>query len=401
MKITVAGTGCGSGSLYTEKFKSAVKAADKVFTAVRDVKDLEKLRPGVEYMSVSDTLKYIDEHIDENVNLCICASGDTGFYSIAKTVAERVRSETEVEFLPGIGSLSYFCAKLGTGYENMKLVSLHGNGKSIVPFVCYNEYVFALTGGKVRVQDMADSLIGAGFGDELTLYAGENLSLDGERIVTGTPGEIAAMEFSDLAVVVIHNPNYVNRYKTLRDSDFLRAKVPMTKEAVRTIVVSELDVMPEDTVWDIGAGTGSVTCALCYRACESTVYAIEKNPAARELIEQNAAHTGARNMKVACGTAPDDLTGFPAPDKVFIGGSSGRIDEIFDLVLKANPKAVICATAVTLESLDAILRGFKDRGMEYTVKCVNVSSAEKLGAYHLMKAENPVYILKGSFADNE
>ena len=138
MKITVAGTGCGSGSLYTEKFKSAVKDADKVFTAVRDVKDLEKLRSGVEYMSVSDTLKYIDEHIDENVKLCICASGDTGFYSIAKTVAGRVGGEAEVEFLPGIGSLSYFCAKLGMGYENMKLVSLHGNGKSIVPFVCYN-----------------------------------------------------------------------------------------------------------------------------------------------------------------------------------------------------------------------------------------------------------------------
>ena len=282
MKITVAGTGCGSGSLYTEKFKSAVKDADKVFTAVRDVKDLEKLRSGVEYMSVSDTLKYIDEHIDENVKLCICASGDTGFYSIAKTVAGRVGGEAEVEFLPGIGSLSYFCAKLGTGYENMKLVSLHGNGKSIVPFVCYNEYVFALTGGQLKVSDLAGQLVSAGFGDELTLHAGENLSLDGERIVTGTPGEIASVEFSDLAVVVIHNPNYVNRYKTLRDSDFLRAKVPMTKEAVRTIAVSELDVMPEDTVWDIGAGTGSVTCALCYRACESTVYAIEKNPAARE-----------------------------------------------------------------------------------------------------------------------
>ena len=401
MKITVAGTGCGSGSLYTEKFKSAVKDADKVFTAVRDVKDLEKLRSGVEYMSVCDTLKYIDEHIDENVNLCVCASGDTGFYSIAKTVAARVRGEAEVEFLPGIGSLSYFCAKIGMGYEKMKLVSLHGNEKSIVPFVCYNEHVFALTGGKVRVQDMADSLIGAGFGDELTMYAGENLSLDGERIVTGTPGEIASVEFSDLAVVVIHNPNYVNRYKTLRDSDFLRAKVPMTKEAVRTIAVSELDVMPEDTVWDIGAGTGSVTCALCYRACESIVYALEKNPAARELIEKNAAHTGARNMKVTCGTAPDDLTGFPAPDKVFIGGNGGQMNEIFDLILNANPEAVICATAVTLESLDAILSGFKDRGMEYTVKCVNVSSAEKLGAYHLMKAENPVYILKGSFVDNE
>ena len=398
----------GTKMTMTAQAEEAVRNADcligaeRMLDAVRGMEAAEGKPMFAEYRG-DQILSHLRLH-PEYRNVAVLFSGDTGFHSGAKGLSDLLGKEMpgcELQIVPGIASAVYLAARFKTSWEDAALVSLHGNEKSIVPFVCYNEYVFALTGGKVRVQDMADSLIGAGFGDELTMYAGENLSLDGERIVTGTPGEIASVEFSDLAVVIIHNPNYVNRYKTLRDSDFLRAKVPMTKEAVRTIVVSELDVMPEDTVWDIGAGTGSVTCALCYRACESTVYAIEKNPAARELIEKNAAHTGARNMKVACGTAPDDLTGFPGPDKVFIGGSSGRIDEIFDLVLKANPEAVICATAVTLESLDAILSGFKDRGMEYTVKCVNVSSAEKLGAYHLMKAENPVYILKGSFADNE
>ena len=401
MKITVAGAGCGSKMLYTEEFKDAIRKADLVLTSLKDISELILLNENVKTVSVTDTIEYIRENEDRNVNLCVCASGDTGFYSIARIIKKSVKGTGELTFLPAVGSLSYFCAKIGMGYENMKLVSLHGRDKSIVPYVCYNEYVFALTGGKVKVQDLAVQLVRAGFGDELTLYIGENLSLDGERIVTGTPGEIASMEFSDLAVVVIHNPNYVNRHRTLRDSDFLRAKVPMTKESVRTLAVSELDIVPEDVVWDIGAGTGSVTCALCYKACESTVYALEKNPYACELIEKNAAHTGARNVKVACGTAPDDLAGFPSPDKVFIGGSSGRMDEILDLILKANPKAVICATAVTLESLDAILKGFKERGMDYTVKCVNVSAAEKLGSYHLMRAENPVYILKGSFTGNE
>lgn len=395
MKITVAAAGCGSPALYTDEFRKAVREADMVFTAVRDDRGLKALNPEAGYMSVTDTLSYIEEHAEEDVSLCICASGDTGFYSIARIIKNRAPERTEVRFLPGIGSLSCFCARLGLGYENMKLVSLHGSEKSIVPYVCYNEYVFTLTGGKLKVSDIAGQLVSAGFGDEVTVYAGENLSLEGERIVKGTPSEIAETEFSDLAVAVIHNLNYVNRNKTLRDSDFIRDKVPMTKESVRTLAVSELEIEPWDVVWDVGAGTGSVTCALAYKACENTVYAAERNPEACELIGKNTAHTGARNIAVARGNASDIIKDFPAPHKVFIGGTGGETESIFDTILDKNPDAVICATAVTMESLHALSSAFEGRSMEYTVRCVNVSTADKLGPYHLMRAENPVYILKG------
>ncbi len=401
MKITVAGMGCGGAGLFTEDFKEAVKRADLAVTSVKDMRLISDLNPKAEYMSVTDITEYMREHGEEDVNLCVCASGDTGFYSIGRTLINNRPSGVEIRLLPGISSLSYFCAGIGRSYERMKQVSFHGRERSIVPYVCYNEEVFALTGGKLKAQDLARQLAEAGFGSDITMYVGENLSMEGERIVRGDPRKLASVEFSDMAVVVIHNPNYINRHRTLRDGDFVRDKAPMTKETIRALAVSELEVEPEDTVWDVGAGTGSVSCALAFKACESTVYAVERKERAAELIKENSVKTGARNVSVISGRAPEILVQLPAPDKVFVGGSGGSFSDILKIALEKNPEAVICATAVTIESLGAITEAFKDMAMDFTAKCVNASVSERLGSYNLMRSENPVYILKGKIPSNE
>lgn len=105
-------------------------------------------------------------------------------------------------------------------------------------------------------------------------------------MVSGRPEELKGQVFGDLAVVIVENKHYVNRYKTLKDSDFVRGKSPMTKEAVRNLSVAALEIQPDDVVYDIGAGTGSVTCAMAYRACESMVCAVEKEDYAVELVRE-------------------------------------------------------------------------------------------------------------------
>ena len=320
MKVIVAGAGPGAADLYTDKMIQAVRSADLVLTAGRLYDSLSALTDKVQVMGVMDTVSYINAHRKESMTICVAASGDTGFYSIASTIAKNVRPEIEMEFISGIGSLSYFMAKLKLGYEDVKTVSLHGRNKSIVPYVCYHEKVFALTGGTLKVQDIAKQLRKAGLSN-VTMYIGENLSLEEERILTGNPADFAEMEFDDLSVLVVENKNYANRHKTLKDEDFVRGKSPMTKEAVRNLVLSALEIEPTDIVYDIGAGTGSVTCAMAYKAYESTVYAVEKNSEGVELVKQNMAATGAGNIVIRNALAPDGLSDFPPADKVFIGGS--------------------------------------------------------------------------------
>ncbi|MCI9475764.1 MAG: precorrin-6y C5,15-methyltransferase (decarboxylating) subunit CbiE [Emergencia sp.] len=395
MKVIVAGAGPGAADLYTDKMIQAVRSADLVLTAGRLYDSLSALTDKVQVMGVMDTVSYINAHRKESMTICVAASGDTGFYSIASTIAKNVRPEIEMEFISGIGSLSYFMAKLKLGYEDVKTVSLHGRNKSIVPYVCYHEKVFALTGGTLKVQDIAKQLRKAGLSN-VTMYIGENLSLEEERILTGNPADFAEMEFDDLSVLVVENKNYANRHKTLKDEDFVRGKSPMTKEAVRNLVLSALEIEPTDIVYDIGAGTGSVTCAMAYKAYESTVYAVEKNSEGVELVKQNMAATGAGNIVIRNALAPDGLSDFPPADKVFIGGSTGNLREIMEVVLAKNPTAVFAVTAVTLETISQATEVFKELQMATEVVCANIATAKKLGNYHLMQADNPVYIIKGA-----
>ena len=402
MKVIVAGAGPGSLSDYTGRVIEAVRKADLVLTADRLAEPLRQLNKDERVLGIMDTVRFIGEHREEDIAVCVLASGDTGFYSIASTIARRIDPAVELEFISGIGSLSYFAARLKMGYENMKLCSLHGKEKSIIPDVCYHEKVFTLTGGSVRAHDIVQSLIDAGLSN-VTLYIGEKLSMEGERIVSGTPAELAGLTFDDLTVMIIENKNYVNQYKTLKDSDFVRGKSPMTKEAVRNLSLAALAIEPTDVVYDIGAGTGSVTCAMALKASESMVYALEKEADAVALVKENMEKTGARNICIRQAMAPDGLAEFPPADKVFIGGSTGNLREIMEEILRKNEKAVFVVTAVTLETISQAVEVCKALELETEITCANISSAQKLGRYHLMKAENPVYIIKGAktFEDEE
>lgn len=394
MKVIIAGAGVGSEKMFTGDFIEVLKGADLVLTSERLLDSLSKINENVEVMGVLDTVKYINERADQNLNVVVAASGDTGFYSIAKTVSRMVDSKIEIEYRAGIGSLAYFASKIQIGYENMKLISLHGKEKSIVPYVNYNQYVFSLSGGTLKAHNIINELCEKGLG-RVTVYVGENLSDETEIIVIGSAEELKDKIFGDLAVLVIENDNFTNSYKSLRDEDFIRGKSPMTKQAIRNLSVAALEIKPQDVVYDIGAGTGSVTCAMALKANESMVYAIEKEQAALELLENNMDKLDIRNITYVSGLAPEGMESFPPADKVFIGGSSGNLRDIVNTVLAKNDKAMFVVTAVSLETLNEAVSLFNDGTYDTEISSVSVANAKKLGRYNLMMGENPVYIIKG------
>lgn len=395
MKVIVAGAGVGSYNNFTNEFIEAVKSGDEVLTSGRLTEELKKLNKNTVSMSVMEIVRYINENAKANKTLIVAATGDTGFYSISGTIAKMVDNEIQVEYISGIGSLAYFCSKIKKGYENMKLISLHGRKKNIIPFVSYNRCVFTLTGGEVKAHNIIETLVDNNLGD-VQIYVGENLSLEDERILSGKARELKNIEFSDLAVMVIENPDFTNPYITLKDEDFTRGKSPMTKEGIRTLAVAALEIEPGDVCYDIGSGTGSVTCQMALKAREEMVYAIEKNSEAVELLAENMKKLGINNIVYREGLAPEGLDEFPPADKVFIGGSSKNLKEIVNCILERNEKALFVVTTITLETLTEAVELFNSDDFDVSVSCVNVSNAKKLGDYNLMMAENPVYIIKGA-----
>ena len=106
----------------------------------------------------------------------------------------------------------------------------------------------------------------------------------------------------------------------------------MTKEEVRWTACGRLAVQPGDTVWDVGAGTGAMTLELARRACDGTVYAVERDADALALLDENRRKLGGYNVQIVAGYAPEALEELPAPDCVFVGGSGGAMRRILELL---------------------------------------------------------------------
>ena len=394
MKLWIIGAGPGDPSLVSAYALQAMREAQVVLATGRLWEAFQPILENVRLVSLTEMETFLTDNPEDLTKVAVLASGDVGFYSISKRLTEKLQGIWEIQRVSGISSLQYLCAKLNIDYDDIKTVSVHGRDRSIIPFVSYSGKVFVLTGGQYRAQDVAEQLYQANM-DHVVLHVGENLSSGQERILTAAPSAVREMEFGNLAVLLIENAHAVECRHQLRDEDFLRGKVPMTKEEIRMLSVAKLDIHPQDVIWDIGAGTGSVSIAMAYAASEGMVYAIERHEEAVALLAENRKRLGAYNVQIRHATAPEGLEQLPAPDKVFIGGSSGNMDAILEAVLRKNPAAQMVVNVITLETLQAAVTSMEQRQLEPEILCASMSKADVVGGYHMMKGLNPIYILSG------
>ena len=332
-------------------------------------------------------------------NAAVLYSGDTGFYSGAAGLLARLKEAgIPARVLPGLSSVQMLAAALGRPWQDWKLVSAHGRPCDPVAAVCGGQPAFFLTGtGESGPAALCAQLTAAGLGT-LPVTVGENLGLASRRIFAGTAAGAAGERFGPLAVLLAE-PAFRLPVRTpgWPDETFVRAEgVPMTKRAVRAQVLAQLALCPGETVWDVGAGTGSVSLEMAYANGGAPVWAVERLPEACAVLEENRRRLGGWNVRPVSGEAPAALAGLPAPDAVFIGGTRGRLGPILDAALAANPAARICLTAIALESLAAALDACAARGLEAEI--TQIAAAHAAGRPHLLRAANPVFIITATAA---
>lgn len=393
MKVYLIGVGMGNPDTMTAEALEAVRACPVLVGAPRLLERWAQDHDCVPLIAGADIAEYIGKQQEGPIGVLL--SGDTGFYSGAKRLWTLLEDH-EVVTLPGISSLSYFCAKLHTDWQDVKIVSAHGRSHNVVGEIQRNGRTFALTGGSTKAQDICRELTGRGLGD-VTVSVGERLSYPDERVVTGTAAELAEETFADLSVLLAVNPRPVTRPwngSGLPDDAFLRGNVPMTKEEVRALALSKLRLAERHVVWDVGAGTGSVSVECALSCPAGRVFAVEKKEEALSLLEGNRERFHAANLSIVGGTAPEALKDLPAPDRVFIGGTSGELGEILDVIFDKNPAARVVCTAVTLETVAEAARLFAHLEGADMVQ-VSATRTRSAGRYHLMDAQNPVWIFSG------
>ncbi|MEG1994163.1 MAG: precorrin-6y C5,15-methyltransferase (decarboxylating) subunit CbiE, partial [Oscillospiraceae bacterium] len=207
-KISVVGCSMGYSSLLTEQAKETIKNSQLIIGSDRILETLsfsncEKIAS----KSATEIIKIVEECDDENI--VIAVSGDTGFFSMAKIIGDKISEknlQVEMEFVCGISSMCYFFNALQKSYTNCQTISIHGRKISVANTVLHSEKTFGITSTGEDMEYVFDCLIKGGFGD-VPIFIGENLSYEDEIITKGTPNSLKGMSFGGLCVFLVENHN--------------------------------------------------------------------------------------------------------------------------------------------------------------------------------------------------
>lgn len=394
MRVTLLGLGGGTPQSATGEAKAALERAELVVGAARLLEALPENegQRRIAAVRAEEIVGLLTAKAPESA--CVVFSGDTGFYSGAKALLPLLREHgIEHRVLPGISSVQLLAARLGRAWQDWTLCSAHGVDCDPIAAVMRGKPSFFLTGGAATPATLCAALAEAGLGDT-RVTVGENLSYADERVTETTAAECAKMTFAPLAVLLVEAVERPDAPAGgLADEDFVRGDVPMTKQEVRAAVRSKLAICRGDVIWDVGAGTGSVSVELALAASEGRIYAVECRDEACELIEANRRRFGVWNLRVVRGTAPKALSGLPKPDAVFLGGSKGDLREIVEAALGANPAVRLCMTAIALETLSAAVEVCKELELDAEITQIAVSRTRPAGGLHLLTANNPIFLI--------
>ena len=180
----------------------------------------------------------------------------------------------------------------------------------------------------------------------------------------------------------------------LTENEITHSRGLITKDEVRAVTIHKLRLPQRGVLWDIGAGSGSVSVETARLYPEIKVLAVEKDEEQIKNIKENRIKFDALNIEIIKGRAPDVLINLPAPHRVFIGGSGGKLKEIIDLIAKMQT-AIIVINAATVETLNIAVAELQRNGFLVDVSQVSVSRMKKIGEGNCFSALNPIFVIKG------
>ena len=345
----------------------------------------------------------VPDHLGEllaeqtGASIVVLASGDPNLFGIGVTLVEQLGVDA-VDIEPSVSSLQLALARARVPAAGAMLVSAHGRSLAAAAGqAAAARRAAILTDTRHDPAAVAAALVKAGVESHARLLVCERLGGPDERVREGTVAKPPARPFDPLAVVVLDRLAASGPGLGRSEDEYEHEVGQITKAEVRAIVIAALDPGPEDVVWDIGTGSGSVAIEAGRLAARGVVYAIERRPDRAEQARRNAARSW--NVEVLTGEALDLLPGLPSPDAVFLGGGG---DEISGLVqnslarLRERSSPIPGRLVAGLATLDSVLEAtdvLRRAGLEWRLSQVSVARGRELNGRLGWEALNPVHVL--------
>lgn len=413
MEISLAGIGMGNKNSLTKEVQEKIEEADILLGAERMFKSYKPRIEKKPFYLAKQIIPYLHEiqkkYPMESLKVVVLFSGDSGFYSGCQSLYHALQEEINagqlqavVQIMPGISSVAFLAACIGESYQDAAIYSMHGKElQNLARRIKTRQKTFMIMSGVKDVNRLGEDLIKARM-TKCEVITGYQLSYAEQQIKKRTPSECIELKEEGLYTCFVKNPNVTPKSLThgVSDGEFIRDKVPMTKEEVREVSICKLKLYQNAIVFDIGSGTGSIAMEMAGLSPDIQVYAIEQKKEAVSLIQQNKEKFQFENVTVIEAKAPEGLLELPKASHAFIGGSGGNLKEILQSLYEMNPNMRVVINAISMETIceiKEILTLYPIENQE--IVQIQVSRTKEVGKYHLMQAENPVWIFAFEFRE--
>lgn len=417
-RITVIGIGYKPFDRKTREFvlgSDVILASKRLIDVFRGYEEYEDVRDKVIVLNnINETIEFIRNNY-KTKKIALIASGDPMFSGIGRRAVDEFGKDA-VEIIPDLSSIQIAFSRIKEPWDDAFLISLHGGPdpakRRRLPYeildipllVERHNKIAILTDRENNPAEIARILRLSPVVHSFSpvLYVCEKLGYEDEKITVGSPEDIAEKLFSDPNVVIILSSQPIEpREKTsaitfgLMEDEISHSRGLITKDEIRPVTIHKLRLPQAGVFWDIGSGSGSISIEAARLFPGLKVFAIEKNNEQILNIKKNKIRFEASNIEIIEGVAPDVLIELPSPDRVFIGGSGGQLEEIISMLTKKMFNGIVVINATKIETLDKAIAVMQKAGFSVDISQVSVSRSKAVDNGNYLSALNPVFIIKG------
>ncbi len=366
--------------------------------------------------NLSGTLAILSTYLAQEELIVVLVTGDPLFFGLGRLLLNYLPA-AQINFHPHLSSIQLAFSRIKVPWQDSRIISVHGRdlGQLSKILLQGSHKIAVLTDSVNNPQAIARLYLSLSLPTAYDLYICENLgSLTAEKITTipyrdlNSFSQAKDMDFAKLNVVILLRRDDIKQKQLtpeslpligIKDENFLSfSDRPglMTKKEIRLLILGQLELQTKQVIWDIGAGTGSVSVEIARLSPNSAIYAIEKTAMGVSLIQQNSQSMGINNITVIQGEAPAILAPLPSPDRIFIGGSGGNLSAILNICqTKLKVGGVIVLAFATIENINSSLAWFKAHNWQYSLLQVQISRSLPIANLTRFSPLNPVTIITG------
>ncbi len=387
-------------SCLSREYYSWIEAAEVIVTG-KDIQAALGRNHAVDVVPIKSPIDNVMkkiEHLSKDKKVLVIGSGDPLFFGIGRRLVERLGYQ-RMKILPNITYVQYLASQIALSWDDMLCFSLHGRAvnRSFFYWLRAGRKIALLTDSRTGPAFLSEMLVSAGFHD-IDVVVGERLGTQNEVIVRTKPREVMSREWHDPNLVFVIPPSSMEYAGFFKEDLFEHDSGMITKREVRSIAVSALRLKNEAILWDLGAGSGSVSIEASYARPLSTVCAVEKKEERYKRLCSNVEKFRCGEIVPYLNDMLEIVDKLPRPDRIFIGGGGKSLLPVLDKIkglFPEFPPAVV--SAVTWDTVESVKNFARRHSLSFSVTQVSVNRSLPIMDSFRFEAINPIFLLTLGF----